>query len=61
MRWKTNPTGFLEALAGKEADAAIGFVIARKKDILKIVLSGWCVILLMTFTMILTVRLAYFL
>ena len=56
--WLVRPNGVLDALDRKTAEAALSFVTERRTDLLKALGLGWGVFLAMTFTMIVTVRLA---
>jgi hypothetical protein len=56
--WKINPLGVLESLSEQRVGSAIDFVLARRRDILKVVAGSWGVVLLMVFTLIVTIRLA---
>ncbi len=58
MNWRVRPLGALDALKRENVEKALDFVQTRKADILKVLLAGWGLFLLMTFSLIATVRLA---
>ncbi len=57
-RWTTDPFGMLVSLDTKKAGEVLDFARARRFDILRVLAWGWAALLLMTFSLLLTVRLA---
>lgn len=56
--WKITPRAVLEALALKAIDEALDLFQARKYELLKALCVCWGALLLMVFTLIVTIRLA---
>ncbi len=56
--WQVESLGVLKFLTAPEAEKALTFVQQHKTAILKVLLSGWGIVLAMTFTAIMTVRIA---
>jgi hypothetical protein len=56
--WHVESLGVLKHLTAANAEKALDFVAARKWDLLRVACWSWGIVLAMTFTAIMTVRLA---
>ena len=56
--WRVTDLGVLSSLDRKKAEEALDFVTERRGDLVRTLVFAWGLFLLMTFTLIATVRLA---
>jgi hypothetical protein len=56
--WHAEDRGVLKHLTAANAEKALNFVTTRKRDLINVGCWGWAIVLAMTFTAIMTVRIA---